>query len=90
MGRPELDLISEGHHSLHRVPHGLSARGGLDSEIGASDIADEQRIPRQQEAKPTTLAVKDCASHEKVSTNRTTMTHSRAVVVPTPTTLYIS
>ncbi len=38
---------------------------------------------------PTMLAVNESEIQEKVATNRTTMTHSRAVVVPTPTTLYI-
>ena len=43
----------------------------------------------KSQTKPTTLAVNDSASHEKVMTKRTTITHSSAVVVPTPTTLYI-
>ncbi len=38
---------------------------------------------------PTMLAVNESDIQEKVATNRITITHSRAVVVPTPTTLYI-
>ena len=43
----------------------------------------------KSQMKPTTLEVNESASQEKVMTKRTTSTHSRAVVVPTPTTLYI-
>ena len=40
--------------------------------------------------KPTTLLeVNESATQENVMTKRTTITHSSAVVVPTPTTLYI-